>query len=343
MKAGVKFADGPGNFAVRELPMPIPGDNDVLIEVKSAAVCGVDGFLYDWTYKGRFPVQTPLVLGHECSGVIAETGKSVRGLNRGDRVTAESIIGCGNCYYCQRGLSNLCPKWDHVGITINGTFAEYLKVPATAVHRLPESVTFDQGALVEPLSITVHTFDRIKLSLGDTVLIIGPGVQGLMHAQAARSYGASKIIVMGLERDRNRLEKAEAFGADHIILSDQADPVEKVMALTNGMGADIVIDVGGTPEAFKMAVNSARGCGQVASLGYSAYGELEPIRLARQQITIFGVMAYLPKHFEYALQWMEAGKVDVGALISHELRLGEAEEGITLMRDKKATKVVLKP
>lgn len=343
MNAGVKFADGPGNFAVQDIPMPVPGAGDVLIEVKSTAVCGVDGALYDWLYKGRFPVRTPLVLGHECSGVIVEAGSGVSGLKKGERVTVESIIGCGHCYYCQRAMPNLCPQWDHVGITFDGTFAEYIKVPAKAVHRLPDAVSFAQGALVEPLSITVHTFDRIKLMLGDTVLIIGPGVQGLLHTQAARAYGASKIIVMGLARDANRLEKAKAFGADHVIFADQVDAVEQVLQLTGGVGADVVIEVGGTPEAFKLAMLSVRGGGQVASLGYANYGEVEPLRLARQQITILGVMAFLPKHFEYALQWIEKGKVDVEALVSHHLGLDEIETGITLMKDKIATKVLVTP
>lgn len=342
MKAGVKFADGPGNFAVQDIPVPIPGDGDVLIAVKSTAVCGVDGLLYDWAYKGRLPVKTPLVLGHECSGVIVETGKNVKGLKTGERVTVESIIGCGTCYYCQRSMPNLCPRWDHVGITFNGTFAEYIRVPAKAVHSLPDAVTFEQGALVEPLSITVHTFERVKFMLGDTVLIIGPGVQGLLHTQAARAHGASRIIVAGLEKDKARLEKARAFGADHIIISDQADAVAEVMELTRGVGADVVIEVGGTPEAFKLAVNAVRGGGQIASLGYAGYGELEPIRLARQQITILGVMAFLPRHFEYALQWIETGKVDVESLASHHVSLDDIESGIVMMKEKTATKVLVK-
>lgn len=343
MKAGVKYEEGPGHFEIRDIPVPAPGDNDVLIEIKSAAVCGVDGLLYDWAYKGRFPVETPIVPGHECAGIIAEMGKNVKGLQPGDRVTAESIVGCGTCYYCQRGMSNLCPQWDHVGITFDGTFAEYIRVPAQAVHRLPDAVTFEQGALVEPLSLTAQTFDRVKVYLGDTVVIVGPGVQGLLHTQAARSYGASKIIVLGLEKDRDRLEKAKEFGANEIIVSDQEDSIEAVMDLTEGIGADVVIEVGGTPEAFDIAVNTVRGGGQIAALGFSNHGELVPIRLARQQINILGVIAFLPRHFEYAIQWLEKGKVDVEAIVSHRLALEDVEQGILMMKDKTATKVLLAP
>lgn len=343
MKAMVKYEKGPGNMEIRDMDVPVPGDNDILIQIKCAAVCGVDGLLYDWTYKGRYPVETPIVPGHECAGVIVEKGKNVNGLAVGDRVTLESIIGCGHCYYCSRGMSNLCPQWGHLGITLDGTFAEYIRVPASAAHKIPDGVTDFQGALVEPLSLTAHTFDRIKFLINDTVVIIGPGVQGLLHLQAARSSGASKIIVVGMEHDRDRLEKARQLGADEILVYDEKETVPTILEMTQGVGADVVIEVGGTPEAFKTSIDVVRGGGQIAALGFSPYGELVPIRLARQQITILGVIAFLPRHFEYALQWMEQGKVDVEAIVSHRMNLDEVKNGIILMKEKKATKVLITP
>jgi threonine dehydrogenase-like Zn-dependent dehydrogenase len=342
MKAGVKVGEGAGHFEVKDIAVPAVRDDDVLIDIKASGVCGADVLLYEWTYRGRFPVQTPIVLGHECSGVVMETGKNVKGFTVGDRVTAESIIGCGSCYYCQRGMTNLCPQWDHVGITFDGTFAEYVRIPSRVVHRLPETVSFEEGALVEPLSIAVHTFDRIKLFLGDTVAIIGPGVIGLLLTQSARSYGAANIIVLGLEKDRHRLERAKALGADYTILSDKGDPVKEVMELTGGIGADVVMEAGGSPDAFGLAFKLVRGGGQIAALGYSNHGELEPIILARQEISIFGLVAFTSKHFEGAIKWLESEKVSTSAIISHHLDLDEAEKGIRLMRDKEATKVMLK-
>ena len=341
MKAGVKFEKGPGNFEIRDIEIPEPGADEVLVEIKYAAVCGVDTLLYEWTYQGRYPVQTPIVLGHECSGTIREKGKNVGYLTVGQRVTLESIIGCGHCYYCKRGLPNLCPQWDHVGVTFDGTFAEYIKVPATAVHQIPDSVSDAQGALVEPLALTVQTFDRIRFLLGDTVAIVGPGVQGLLHTQAARAYGASKIIVLGLAKDEKRLVQARNSGADEIIVTDQVDPVEAVLALTQGIGVDVVIEVGGTPESFEIALNVVRGGGQVAALGFSGYGELAPIRIARQQLNILGVIAFLPRHFETAIQWLASEKVNVESIVSHRMHLSQAEKAIKLMRDKIATKVLL--
>jgi L-iditol 2-dehydrogenase len=341
MKAGVKVCEGSGNFEVKEIDVPTLGDDDLLIEIKTAGVCGADVLLYEWTYRGRFPVETPIVLGHECAGIVTQIGKNVKGFKKGDRVTTESILGCGHCYYCQQGMTNLCPQWDHVGITFNGTFAEYMRIPARAAHHLPDNVTFEQGALVEPLSIAVHTFDRIRFSLGDTVVIIGPGVIGLLITQAARSYGASKIIALGLEQDQSRLEKMKELGADVTIVSDQCDPVKEIMELTNGIGADVVIEAGGTPEAFNLSYQMVRGGGQIAALGYSNDGRLEPIILARQEISLLGLVAFTSKHFVGAIKWLEAGKVSMDPLISHRLSLDEAEKGIQLMRDKQATKAIL--
>jgi threonine dehydrogenase-like Zn-dependent dehydrogenase len=342
MRAGVKYDTGPGNFEIRDIEIPKPGDDEILIKIECAAVCGVDALLYDWTYKGRYPVETPIVPGHECAGVIVEIGKNVKGLAVDDRVTLESIIGCGHCYYCCRGMTNLCPQWDHLGITMDGTFAEYVKAPASAAHKIPDEITSAQGALVEPLSLTAHTFDRIRFSLNDTVVVIGPGVQGLLHVQAARSYGASKIIMVGLEKDKDRLEKARHLGADDVIVHED-HVVEKILDLTKGVGADIVIEVGGTPEAFNTAFNVVRGGGQIAALGFSANAELSPLRLARQQISILGVIAFLPKHFEQAIQWLQYGKVDVESIVSHKMKLDEVETGITLMKEKKASKVLITP
>ena len=341
MKAGVKLNEGAGHFAVQELDKPVIGDTDVLVEVKASGVCGSDVLLYEWLYRGRFPVVPPVVLGHEGAGVIAEVGKSVRGLEIGERVVVEAIIGCGNCYYCQKGHPNLCPQWEHLGITRDGTFAEYIKLPMSAVHKLPDSVSFEEGALVEPLGIVVNAFDRIRVGLGDTIVIVGPGTLGLLATQAARSYGASKVIVLGLGKDRVRLEKARALGADVTVISDQGDPVKKVLDVTDGMGADIVIESGGTKESFGLAFEVVRGRGQIVAMGYAAEGKVAPVRYARQELAMFGVCACVARHYEEALKWLAHGKASTTAIVSHRLSLGEAERGIELMRDKEASKVCI--
>ena len=341
MKAGVKFAEGQGYFEVKNIPVPIVGDTEILVKMKSACVCGSDVMLYEWRYQGRFPVEPPIVLGHEGAGVIEAVGKSVKSLNKGDRVVVESIIGCGSCYYCQRGWPNLCPRWEHLGITRDGTFAEYIKLPMSAVHKLPDSVSFEAAAMVEPLGIVVNAFEHLRFSLGNSIVIIGPGTLGLLITQAARSFGAAKVIVLGLEKDRLRLEKARQLGADITILADQGDPVRQVLDQTDGLGADIVMEAGGTPESFEIAFSLARGHGQIAVMGYAASGRVIPVQYARQEFSTFGVCACAPKHYEEALKWLQHQKVSTQAILSHQLNLSEAEKGIQLMRDKIATKVCL--
>ena len=256
-------------------------------------------------------------------------------------MVVEAIIGCGNCYYCQKRHPTLCPQWEHLGITRDGTFAEYIKLPMSAVHKLPDSVSFEEGALVEPLGIVVNAFDRIRFSLGDSIVIIGPGTLGLLATQAARSYGASKVIVLGLGKDRVRLEKARELGADVTAISDQGDPVKEVLDVTDGMGADIVIESGGTKESFGLAFEVVRGRGQIVAMGYAAEGEVAPVRYARQELAMFGVCACVARHYEEALKWLEHGKASTTAIVSHRLSLGEAERGIELMRDKEASKVCI--
>ena len=343
MKAGIKVAEGPGNFEVKEMPVPSLGDGDVLVQIKATGVCGTDVLIYEWAYRGRSPVRPPLVLGHEGAGVIAEVGKNVKGLEVGDRVATEAIVGCGSCYYCRQGRFNHCPQWDHIGVTFNGTFAEYVKVPASIIHRLPENVSLEEGALIEPLSIAVNALDHAKVSLGDNVAILGPGTLGLLLVQAVRSSGASKIVALGLAEDQFRLEKAKELGADVTLSVNQGDPIKEVLDMTQGIGADVVIEAGGTSESFNLAVKLVRGGGQIAVLGYGGKGEVAPITLARQEICMCGVTASIPKNYEQALRWLGSKKVTPESIISHRLSLGEAEKGIHLMRDKKASKVCLIP
>jgi threonine dehydrogenase-like Zn-dependent dehydrogenase len=343
MKAGVKLAEGAGNFEVTDIDTPTIGDDEVLVQIKTACVCGSDVLLHQWRYRGRFPVEPPVVLGHEGAGVIEDMGKSVKGLNKGDRVVVESILGCGSCYYCHRGWPNLCPQWQHLGISRDGTFAEYIKLPMKAVHKLPDSVSFEDGAMVEPLGIVVNAFERIRFSLGDSIVIIGPGTLGLLTAQAARSFGASKVIVLGLQKDELRMNRIRELGADVTIVSDRGDPAAQVLHLTDGMGADIVMEAGGTKESFDLAFDLVRGRGQIVAIGYAAEGNIAPVKYARQELAMFGVCACTPRHYEEAIKWLQHGKVSTGAIVSHRFDLSEAEKGIKMMGDKEATKVSLTP
>ena len=197
-----------------DAPDPQIADHEVLVRVRACGICGSDVHGMDGSSGRRRP---PLIMGHEAAGVIAELGKQVKDWNVGDRVTFDSTISCGSCWFCQRGLINLCDHRRVLGVSCedyrqDGAFAEYLAVPHRILYRLPDSVSFDQAAMVEPLSVAVHAVNRTPVSLGDTAVVVGAGMVGLLVVQALRVAGCGKIIAVDLEPQKLKL--ALTVGAD---------------------------------------------------------------------------------------------------------------------------------
>ena len=343
MKAVVKVASGAGHVQVRDAPQPQIKPHEILVRVRGTGICGTDILIYDWTYRGRAPVPTPIVLGHEGAGEVVTVGAQVKNVQAGERVALDALIGCGKCHYCNLGLINLCRDWDHLGISFDGTFAEYLAIPAIAAHKVPDSVSWEDAAFVEPIGIIAHTLERIHISPGDRVAIVGPGPLGLLALQAARASGADQVIVTGLEVDGARLELAQQLGADQVVVADREDAVERVRELTGGLGADVVIETGGTPEAVSQALDMARGYGQVALVGFAQSAQIAPLSIVRNDLLIAGIVGGLPRHAERALRWLESGQVRAEPIITHRLPLAEAEAGFQLMKDRLATKVFFQP
>jgi 2-desacetyl-2-hydroxyethyl bacteriochlorophyllide A dehydrogenase len=343
MKAIVKTAPGPGNVEVRDVPVPEIEPHEILVRVRGTGICGTDILIYDWSYRGRAPVPTPIVLGHEGGGDVVEVGAQVDNVAPGDRVALDALIGCGTCYYCNQGLTNLCRDWAHLGISFDGTYSEYLSIPAIAAHHVPDSVGWEDAAFVEPLGIVAHALERAPISPGDSVVVVGPGPLGLLALQAARAAGAAQTIVTGLARDRARLDVARRLGADHVVVADEGPAVEQVRDLTGGLGADVVIEAGGTPEAVSQAIAMARGYGQVALVGFAPTAEVGPLDIVRNYLKIVGIVGGLPRHAERALRWLESGQVRAAPIVTHRLPLEEAEQGFQLMKDSTAAKVFFAP
>jgi L-iditol 2-dehydrogenase len=340
MKAIVKMAPGPGHVEYREVPAPSPKAGEVLVKMKAAGLCGADILLYDWTYRGKSPVPTPLILGHEGAGEIAEIGAGVEGFSLGDRVAMQSILGCGKCPSCQMGHTHLCSNWSHLGMTYDGLFADYVVVPAEACHKLPDAVTYEEGAFLEFISVVAHTGEKVPFRLGESVVIVGPGPFGLLHLQAARSAGASMLIVTGLEPDADRLEAARRMGATHTINADRQDPVQAVLDLTGGFGADLVVEAGGTPESVSQALRMVHPDGRVVLLGYAGSAEIVPISIVRSDLTIVGVVASKRSHYQTALRWMEAGLVRAEPLVTHRMTFDDFDEAVDLFRSRRAIKIL---
>ncbi|MDO4272359.1 MAG: zinc-dependent alcohol dehydrogenase family protein [Eubacteriales bacterium] len=224
---------------IADIPIQEPGAEEVLIRVEAAGLCGSDFHIYHGTY----PAQYPLVQGHEFSGVIEKTGKDVTEWKVGQRVTADPNIYCGHCYYCLKDQENMCENAQASGVTRNGAFAEYVTVPQTQLYQLPDSISFEEGALIEPLACVLYGVKRLKLPYGSRVIIFGAGPMGLLLLKALATGGASRIAVIDI--DKKCLERAANCGATDVFASGQ----EAKAAFPRGF--DAVVDATGNPRVIE--------------------------------------------------------------------------------------------
>jgi len=327
MKAIVKATAEAGSLEVRELPVPKPVKGEVLVRMQAAGICYSDAMILNNKYKGRVPVPVPMIMGHEGAGVVAEVGDGVGHVKPGDKVGLNPLWGCGQCDNCLNGYPNMCMSWRHLGITCDGTFAEYRVVPAFVVHKLPDCISPIDAAFLEPISLTVRTLDHIKPRLGDTVAIIGPGSIGMFHLQAFKSAGASFVIVIGLDQDAKRFEIAKTLGVDYIVNGSKEDVVSRVKEITNGAGVDIVVETANHPSTVPLAVNLAAARGRVVLFGLYPEANMSPLTLLRSGLTVMGDVAVLPGQFLRAIRWVEHKKVLAEPLVSRRFRLDQAREG----------------
>lgn len=266
MKALVKTQLGFGNLEILDKPEPKPGKDQVKIEVKYAGICGSDIH----TYEGYYKVSVPVTLGHEFSGIVTEVGEGVREFKPGDRVTSETTFYiCGECQYCQTGDYNLCDRRKGLGTHQDGGFAKYLITRKQSVHKLPEHVDFQSAALTEPLACTHHAVGKADINAGDLVVVIGPGPIGLLAAQVAKSRGAT-VIITGLTNDKQRLDKAIEVGIDVAVDTQKEDVKKRVYQLTNGYGADVVLECSGAVPAAKLGLALLHKKGQYVQVGLFA-------------------------------------------------------------------------
>jgi threonine dehydrogenase-like Zn-dependent dehydrogenase len=343
MKAIVKYEEKPGAVKVMERPRPVPGAHDVLVAIKATGICYTDMSIIKGEYKGRKPVPIPVILGHEGSGTVAEIGAEVRGFTPGERVAFEALNGCGRCLNCRNGFKNMCTDWTHVGITRDGTFAEYLSLPDVMVHKLPDSVSFADAAVLEPLSLVVRSLEHVQPIPGETAVIIGPGSVGLLHLQALKASGVEKVIVIGIEKDVHRVAIAESLGADVIVYSDKEDPTRAVMNATGGLGADIVIETANHPVVWDYLLDIVAARGRISTFGLYPEARIKPLVLLRKGATIYGDVAFLSRHFVRAIKWLETKKVSGEKLITKRFALDQMEDAFTTFRGGETIKVLFEP
>lgn len=323
MKAAVKYERRKGAVDILDLDEPKIGPSEVLVKVKSAAVCGSDLHAYEFLPGYQTPEETkiPVTLGHEWSGVVAEAGAKVSRFLPGDRIMGESMLYCGECRLCLLGRTNICERFILTGRHIDGAMAEYFKVDAKYLHRIPEGLSFEEAATAQPLSVSLHAVvDNCVIAPGDTVLVFGPGVIGLGAAQAARLLGASTIIVVGLERDRKvRLPLAKTLG--FFPLAAESDLSRELTRLTGRAKADVVIECSGDSRNIALGLGLVARGGHMTIVGISA----EPASvfytpLIRNEIQLHTTFNGTWNNYDQALRLMAEKKIDMKSLISlHQL------------------------
>ncbi len=344
MKAVVKYAKGKGMMEIQEVPEPKIKEDEVLIEVKAVSVCGSDLHIY----HDAHPYWPPVILGHEFSGVIAEVGKEVRGWKVGDRVVSETRTGsCGTCYICQSGFPQVCEQKRPYGIGINGAYAKYVAGPARLLHRLPDHIPFEVGAVIEPTAICVTSIlERSQLRAGETVVITGPGPIGLISLVLSKSAGARLLAITGTRADEGiRFEKARELGVERTIVVDQENPVQKVLEMTEGMGVDLLIETSGNAKAISQSFEIVRRLGRVCAIGISGREEV-PIPYDR------GIFKAIRYDFCFSSSWtarettiglISKGILPIDKIITHKLPLEQWEEAFRLLETLQAAKVILIP
>jgi L-iditol 2-dehydrogenase len=303
-------------------------------------LCGTDLLLYDDVYRGRNrPVPFPLIVGHEASGEVVELGPGTSWPAPGARVGIEAVTGCGHCHHCLRGRYNLCPDWHHIGLTRAGALAEFLVVPTASLLPLPDDVSLESAAFLEPLATAVHTLERVKPGPGTAAAIVGPGPLGFLHLQALQADGVGPIVIYGQAGDEARLTLAASLGAE-AFLGDRGAIASHARDLTNGIGFGLAIEAGGTPSAIQSALEIVSGNGTLVSLGIVRATELDVLQVMRKNLTWIGVVASVRRHFAEAIALLQARKVRPVELITHHLPLADAHAGFRALRRREAVKVM---
>ncbi len=333
---------------VEQVPVPEPAPGEALLRVRACGICGTDVKLVAGGFEPRWPPSLPFVFGHEWCGEIVALGSEAErsGLEAGDRVAAENHAGCGECVRCRAGRYNLCeragtPGYRLYGHTAQGALAEYAARPVRLLHRLPETVSDEAGALVNQGALAVHAVRRTGLDPGASVAVFGPGLLGLLTLQVARAVGAGRTVVVGRGE---RLVLAGELGADELVDYTVGDPAEAIRELTGGRGVDRVYDCTGDATILPQLVRATARGGRVALLGLTAgkTAELSPDALVLDEIDVMGIRSS-PNAYPGMIALLASGAVRTEALIRDVYPLEQIEAALAAMRDRTAVRPILVP
>jgi L-iditol 2-dehydrogenase len=340
----VNYARDPHSVELREIPIPVIGDEDVLFKVEAVGICGSD--LHQYNGKQSWPVNYPVVLGHEFAGFVAQAGSRVTGFKEGDRVVSETAaVLPPDSAFLRQGLYNLEPKRLGFGYGVNGAMAPFVKVPARCLHRVPSSLALEKASLTEPCCVAYNAVCvQSPIRPGDTVAVIGPGPIGLLCAMMAKLSGAGHVLVIGIPADAKRLAVAQQIGADTILGGQGEDVAEWVRNFGDGYGLDVVIDAAGVSASLKLALELVRPAGHITKVGWGPQPlnfSLDP--LVQKAVTLQGSFSHNWPIWEKVISLLAMGKIDLDPILNRISPLAEWHEAFEQMHTGIIVKGVLRP
>lgn len=335
----------PGTIEIVDRDIPVPADDEALIRIRAVGLCGSDAHYYEHGKIGPYVVEKPIILGHEASGDIVALGKKVNHLKVGQRVSIEPGVTCGRCEYCKAGKYNLCPSVEFLATPpYDGAFCEYIAIRSDFVFPIPDKMSYEAAALVEPLSVGIHAVRRGSLLPGETVAVMGMGPIGLLAAVAAKASGAKRII--GVDLEPFRLNKALEMGATDIVNIRTDDPAEAIKALTAGKGVDLAVETAGNRKALQSALASVRRGGRVVIVGLPPQSEtaLNVPYIVDNEIDISGVFRYR-NTYPSGIDILSSGKVKLEPIITDKMKLDDVPSAFKkAIHEKHSTiKIVIYP
>lgn len=343
MKAAVFH--GPNELKLEEVKKPEIDEHEVLLRVKASAVCGTDVRIFEG--KKTKGVRTPSIIGHELVGTIEEVGAQVKGFFEGERVGVMPVIPCRKCYYCLNGRENVCENRTAIGYEYDGGFAEYVKIPSTALEagnlvKIPDHISFEQAVVTEPLACCINGQRKANVKMGDVVVVIGGGPIGLMHVQLAKIAGAKSVILS--EPIDHRREKGLIAGADHAVNPVKESLEDIVLGETEGLGADVVIMAIGVPFLVNSSANLLKKGGTLnlfAGFTKGVMSEIDPNIIHYNEIIINGTSALTRADYHKSLSLIASGQINTEVITTTGYTLDDIEQAILDVRDGNVMKTVI--
>lgn len=338
------YMTGLNKMRIKDIPVPVVKEKQVLVQVEYVGICGSDMHYLEHGAIGDFIVDGDFILGHECAGTVVDVGKDVNNLKIGDRVALEPGITCGECEFCKSGKYNLCPDVEFLATPpYHGCLMNYIAFPENMCFKLPDSISTKEGALIEPLAVGMHAASQGDVQLGNSVVILGAGCIGLVTMLACKAYGATDITVVDVMQ--KRLDLALELGATRIINAREEDVTKKIEEVTNGRGVDIVLETAGNKVTIQQTAYIVKKGGRIVLVGLAPEDIIEYnfAKIMNKEVTIKSVFRYR-NIYPKAIQAVGKGLIDISKIVTHEFTFEETEKAFDFVIHNKndVVKAVIK-